>query len=53
MESGKFGSTVVYRYSKTHYNVMNPSLGEMGDLRRAVNKKEFKQMLVEWALEIC
>jgi len=45
--------SVVYGYSKTHYFVMNPSLGDMGSLSCAVRKKKFKRMWDGWALEIC
>ncbi|MGA9407188.1 MAG: cysteine peptidase family C39 domain-containing protein [Bacteroidota bacterium] len=44
--------SVVYGYSKTHYFVMNPSLGDMGRLSCVVNKKEFKRVWDAWALEI-
>ena len=49
---GHWHYSVVYGYSKTHYFVMNPSLGEMGSLSCAVRKREFKRVRDGWALEI-
>jgi len=44
--------SVVYGYWKTHYFIMNPSLGQMGSLFCAVTKKKFKQIADGWAIEV-
>ncbi len=45
---------VVYGYSDKHVLVMNPSLSRenMGSIRCAVKKKEFKRIFDGWALEV-
>ena len=44
--------SVVYGYSKVHYFVMIPSLGDMGSLSCAVKKVDFMKIWDKWALEI-
>jgi predicted double-glycine peptidase len=44
--------SVVYGYSKTHYFVMNPSLGEMGNILCAIRWGEFRRVWDRWALEV-
>lgn len=44
--------SVVYGISDTHIFVMNPSLGEMGSIKVAVNKSEWGKMFDLWGLII-
>lgn len=40
----------VYAISDTHVFVMNPSLGEMGSIKCALSKSEFKDIFDNWAI---
>jgi len=44
--------SVVYGISDTHVFVMNPSLGEMGSIKVAVNKSEWRKIFDLWGLII-
>ena len=43
---------VVFGISSTHVFVSNPSLGEMGSIKVAVNKSEWRDMFDRWGLII-
>ena len=43
---------VVYGYSRTHYLVMNPSLGSMGSISVAVSRGRFLKEFDGWGLAV-
>ena len=44
--------SVVYGISDTHIFVMNPSLGEMGSIKVAVSKSEWRAMFDRWGIVV-
>lgn len=47
-----FHYSVIYGYSSSNIFVMNPSLGEMGSIKCALSKSEFKDIFDHWGLII-
>lgn len=44
--------SVIYGFSKTHVFVMNPSLGEMGSIKVAVSKSEWREIFDRWGVVV-
>lgn len=44
--------SVVYGYSDTHIFVMNPSLGEMGSMKVAVSKSDWRDVFDSWGIVV-